>query len=573
MSTVTAPRSKARKSSAPPSPIGPTVNAITSPETLERVDLFKRHPHNRVPRETAIVQIAESLKQIGQLEAVLARRRPGTTKYQLLSGEARWLAHRRCGFAMLRARIIECTDAEALALLAAGNAHRTDLTVLERARLARVLCQPESEGGAGLTRVQAADQIGLTSPAAVSNLIKLLDAPEPWQRVFEEGLPGGYQDEPRRLHEGTLREIARYAQAPQLCEELLADLVKDSSRPCMFLDTRDDQIEWIDSAVRPLTRDLAEKRYYGGLDGVHCHEWLKPIFKIDQATRERLQIVVVPARGEDEAPRELALNVEEFDRLQWEAIAARQKKREAKERRETQLDAGDPDSLAAKEEAPEAKLQRFAEEWQLGLLRIGLAQVLDVSTGPLMFVALVHALELDGSSDAGGLDGVLCRGVERFLGEKAPKDMRWHASVFSRTLKRVADKLGHDAAACSILTAASKRALWPADDGQLPEVLPPIEPEVVRLWAAEHGVTLEYQWNHGRGPSAQREWIRALLNRHTKSQLFDLYDELRIELPDGVDAATSKADLVEDLLSVHQKQGLDLPKIAGGAKSKKRKNV
>lgn len=149
-----------------------------------------RHPANRHPSPEAVTECAASLAATGQLEPLVVRFLPVEGKYQILSGETRWLAAQRLGWHEIAARVVEADDAEAVKLVAEHNAHRHDLNPIEQARLIETLCRPVDQGGGGLTREQAARSVGLESGSAASNLVRLLSLPQVWQdRVAAGELP------------------------------------------------------------------------------------------------------------------------------------------------------------------------------------------------------------------------------------------------------------------------------------------------------------------------------------------------------------------------------------------------
>lgn len=148
-----------------------------------------RHPVNRHPTKESIAERAESMKR-GQLEPILVRPGKGVKvaglkihddEYQVLSGETRWLAAKALGWKEIDARVRECTDAEALELVAEANGQRQDLNPIDRAKLIDKLCAPVAADGAGLSREQAAQRVGLKDGSSASNLVRLLKLPTVWQ--------------------------------------------------------------------------------------------------------------------------------------------------------------------------------------------------------------------------------------------------------------------------------------------------------------------------------------------------------------------------------------------------------
>lgn len=207
MTTVTATRRKAKlpklepEIGIDPSTLAAVRTAITTPAAVptEVIDVslyqLERHPDNRVPSEESVTERAESLRTEGQLEPIVVRPIEAINglRYQILSGETRWLAAQRLGWSAIKARVIDCSDARALELLALYNGQRKDLNAIQQAKLIMRLCEEADKGGAGLTREQAAKAVGLNSGSAASNLVRLLKLPEVWQeRVASGELPESF---------------------------------------------------------------------------------------------------------------------------------------------------------------------------------------------------------------------------------------------------------------------------------------------------------------------------------------------------------------------------------------------
>ncbi|WP_254512886.1 ParB/RepB/Spo0J family partition protein [Anatilimnocola floriformis] len=107
--------------------------------TLERnvsIDLknLDRHPINRHPRKASIENRAASMQTDGQRDACEVRKMPGG-RYQMISGETRWMAAASLKWKQLRCDVIECDDVEARRRVASHNAEREDLNAVEQAKL------------------------------------------------------------------------------------------------------------------------------------------------------------------------------------------------------------------------------------------------------------------------------------------------------------------------------------------------------------------------------------------------------------------------------------------------------
>jgi ParB family transcriptional regulator, chromosome partitioning protein len=82
--------------------------------------------------EHALDQLAQSLRQWGQLQPVVVRRVDASGDYELVCGERRWLAHQRAGLDMLWAVKWEATDQDALVLALVENLQRVNLSHAEK---------------------------------------------------------------------------------------------------------------------------------------------------------------------------------------------------------------------------------------------------------------------------------------------------------------------------------------------------------------------------------------------------------------------------------------------------------
>jgi ParB/RepB/Spo0J family partition protein len=284
-------------------------------DPIVRLPLAKlvRHPDNRVPLAADIAERAESIKRRGILEPIIARLL-SDGRYQVLSGETRWKASEQLGAIDIAARVAECSDAEALELLAECNAQRKDLNQIEKARLIDRLCQHTEEGGGGLKREQAARIYGLETAAAASNLVRLLELPKAWQdRVASGELPWTWA-----------REIVPYVKAGPVLEELEKDW-KDRS------DARD----WQPNAFKS-RQDLTER-----LDDIVCE---LPQLKdarfdaSDEKLRERLGVIELaepnPVRKGKPKLLTLVTNTKLYDELDRKAREDESKQAVAKDGRD-----------------------------------------------------------------------------------------------------------------------------------------------------------------------------------------------------------------------------------------------
>jgi ParB family transcriptional regulator, chromosome partitioning protein len=153
----------------------PTEPGDAGTSELRELPVELLRPNRRQPRtdfdEAALVALADSLKERGVLQPVLARPLPGGT-YELIAGERRWRAAQLAGFETVPALVRPQDDAGSLELALIENMAREDLTPVEEARACALLVDE-----LGLTREDIGRRVG-RSRVAVSNLMRLLDLPD-----------------------------------------------------------------------------------------------------------------------------------------------------------------------------------------------------------------------------------------------------------------------------------------------------------------------------------------------------------------------------------------------------------
>jgi ParB family chromosome partitioning protein len=203
--------------------MGRGLSALLAPPTAENgtareselreipVDLISPNP--RQPRrdldESALLALADSLRERGVLQPVLLRPVPGGT-YELVAGERRWRAAQLAEFDTIPALVRPHDDAQSLELALIENMAREDLNPIEEARACALLVEE-----LGLTREEIGRRIG-RSRVAVSNLLRLLDLPDEALDMLARGdLTEGHgrailmaqgHDERRRLARAALAE-------------------------------------------------------------------------------------------------------------------------------------------------------------------------------------------------------------------------------------------------------------------------------------------------------------------------------------------------------------------------------
>jgi ParB/RepB/Spo0J family partition protein len=130
-----------------------------------------------------IRQLAEDIRARGLLQTPIGRLNPdgSTQTIQLAFGHSRLAAYRLLGEAAMPVDLRELTDREMAELAIAENAHRQDLTAIEKAGALQRYCEEFDA-----TQAEAGALFGLTQ-SAVANLIRLLKLSEPVQAMVQDG--------------------------------------------------------------------------------------------------------------------------------------------------------------------------------------------------------------------------------------------------------------------------------------------------------------------------------------------------------------------------------------------------
>lgn len=170
-----------------------TPNANDSALLTLSIDAIQpgRYQPRQVMDPERLEELAASIRAQGVIEPLVVRALDGG-RYELIAGERRWRASRLAGLHEVPALLREVDDRAVLAIALIENIQREELTPLEEAQaLARLIDEFD------LTHQQAAEAVG-RSRAAVSNLLRLMELPEPVKQLLEQ----------RRLDMGHARALA-----------------------------------------------------------------------------------------------------------------------------------------------------------------------------------------------------------------------------------------------------------------------------------------------------------------------------------------------------------------------------
>jgi ParB family chromosome partitioning protein len=225
-------------------------------EVVQEVAVERLTPNPFQPRkefrEEVLVDLAESVREHGILQPLVARRRG--ERVELIAGERRLEAAKRAGLQRVPVILREATDQEMLELALVENIQREDINPVEEAEAYHRLTSEF-----GLTQEQVADRVGKGRPT-VANSLRLLSLP----RAVLESLrrreisPGHAKvllgaTTPEALLQAWKRVVKRQLSVRQT-EALLARIAaRDVPRGTPQAETR------FEPAVDPNLRDLQER--------------------------------------------------------------------------------------------------------------------------------------------------------------------------------------------------------------------------------------------------------------------------------------------------------------------------
>ena len=139
----------------------------------------KYQPRTRMD-ETALAELAASIRAQGLMQPILARAIPGG-QFEIIAGERRWRASQQAGLKEVAVLVRVVEDEAALKMALIENIQRENLNPLEEAQGIHRLIQEFS-----MTHQTAAESVG-RSRVAVSNLLRLLNLAKPVQSMLMGG--------------------------------------------------------------------------------------------------------------------------------------------------------------------------------------------------------------------------------------------------------------------------------------------------------------------------------------------------------------------------------------------------
>ncbi len=162
--------------------------AAILPETAEggpelrELDVTQIEPNPDQPRAkfdaAALDALAGSIGSVGLLQPLIVRPLDDG-RYELVAGERRWRAAQKAGIDRVPAVVRTSPEDERLQAALIENMVREDLNPIEEARACAALVDD-----LGISKEELARRVG-RSRAAISNLIRLLDLPDPVLSLLE----------------------------------------------------------------------------------------------------------------------------------------------------------------------------------------------------------------------------------------------------------------------------------------------------------------------------------------------------------------------------------------------------
>jgi ParB family transcriptional regulator, chromosome partitioning protein len=208
----------------------PTENVGTvgeSPTTgayLREVPVGNISPNPNQPRgrfdEEGLVELAHSIRELGVLQPILVRPMPDG-QFQLIAGERRWRAAKRCGLDSIPCVVRTTDDVASVEQALVENLHRQDLTALEEAAAYLQLIEEFH-----LTHEELSKKVA-KSRAAISNTLRLLQLPASIQHLLSDGrISAGHArallgTPDRSFQEALAHRIVEEGLSVRLVEELI----------------------------------------------------------------------------------------------------------------------------------------------------------------------------------------------------------------------------------------------------------------------------------------------------------------------------------------------------------------
>jgi ParB family transcriptional regulator, chromosome partitioning protein len=168
---------------AAPAPLPPPPVAESTGKPLEiPLDQIDRNPFQTRSHfdEAKLAELAQSIAASGVVQPIVVRPLSGG-RYQLITGERRWLASKKANKTTIPSIVRQASDEQTLEMTIVENLQRADLNPIEQARAYQRLSSDFK-----MTQEQMAVRTG-KERASVANFLRLLRLPESIQQKVESG--------------------------------------------------------------------------------------------------------------------------------------------------------------------------------------------------------------------------------------------------------------------------------------------------------------------------------------------------------------------------------------------------
>lgn len=194
---------------------------------LNEIAISQIVPNPNQPRrefdETALMELANSIKEIGIIQPITLRQTPDG-QYQIIAGERRWRASQLAGLTTIPAYIKTVKDETVMEMALVENIQREDLNAIEIA-----LAYEHLLTNTNMTQEKVSERVG-KSRTAIANYLRLLKLPAQVQMALQnKEIDMGHArallsiDSPS-LQIKLFKEIQRNAYSVRKVEELVKQL-------------------------------------------------------------------------------------------------------------------------------------------------------------------------------------------------------------------------------------------------------------------------------------------------------------------------------------------------------------
>ena len=164
----------------------PSASVVALDVPIDSVVPSPTNPRKRFD-ETALAELAQSIREQGLLQRILVRPRPQGAGYELVAGERRFRAAKLAGWEHIPAEVRELSDAQVIEAQITENNQRRDVHAMEEALAYRQLLDMGHYGEERVAAIGAlAAKLG-RSQSYVYQRLQLLKLIQPIQEAFLDG--------------------------------------------------------------------------------------------------------------------------------------------------------------------------------------------------------------------------------------------------------------------------------------------------------------------------------------------------------------------------------------------------